>query len=79
MTGKSKQLKKYRYDYPENRSIGKGLSLEDRRWIAEKLGRTLRYINRIFIDGDRTNDKAIQLARMAISKKIEREKMADVL
>lgn len=76
MEQKHKKLQKYTYDYPENRTLGKALNFEDRKWIANKLGKHITYIYAIFIIGNRTNAKAIELAKIIIQQKQEREALA---
>jgi hypothetical protein len=73
MEQKHKKVQKYTYDYPENRKLGDALNFEDRKWIANRLGKHVTYIYAIFIIGNRTNAKAIELAEIIIKQKQERE------
>lgn len=79
MSGKSKHNEKYQYDYPDNRELGAHLVKSDRDWIAKRLGCTEKYLYRVFVLGDRTNDKAIELAKLVIEIKKERDRKAAVL
>ncbi len=65
------KTKKYFYDYPENRELGKLLNSSERNEIAEYLGFTKVYINQIFLIGNRTNEQAIAIAKVIIEQKNE--------
>jgi hypothetical protein len=71
-----KKAPKYTYDYPENRELGKDLTDEDRKWIADKVKKTPFYIYRIFVVGDRNNKKAVDLAHIIVKQKRERDLLA---
>lgn len=68
----------YLYDYPENRELGEWLSVEDRRWIAAKVGKSEDMMYRVFVKGTRTNQEAIRLARIIKKQKQERNRLAAV-
>jgi hypothetical protein len=51
----------YSYDYPYCRQLAKGISYADRKFIAERTGLDILYINRIMA-GERFNAQVIQLA-----------------
>jgi hypothetical protein len=79
MAQKYKKGPRYTYDYPENREIGKLLNVEDRKRIAESLEKDPSYIYHIFVMGDRTNQKAIDLAKIIIEQKQEFERLAKAI
>lgn len=61
-------MKKYEYDYPENRKLGQQLRVGDQTFIAELTGYTIGYVDQIF-DGKRTNDRVLDAARKLISNR----------
>ena len=65
------KTKKYFYDYPENREIGKLLTSSECREIAEYMNFTKAYIDQIFVLGCRTNEQAIAIAKIIIEQKQE--------
>ena len=65
------EIKKYFYDYPENRELGRLLNSSERNEIAGYLGFTKVYINQIFLIGNRTNEQAIAIAKIIIEQKQE--------
>lgn len=79
MSQKYKKPRKYSYDYPENRELGKDLTIDDRQWIADRLGKHPSYIYYIFVAGTRTNTKAIELAKIIIRQKQERDRLAQAV
>ena len=63
------EIKKYFYDYPENRELGKLLNSQERNEIAKYMNFTKVYINQIFLTGNRTNEQAIAIAKVIIGQK----------
>jgi hypothetical protein len=61
--------KKYTYDYPQNREIGKKLNAADLQLMAAVLGFSTTYMRHIFLQGKRTNNDAIQMADVIIKNK----------
>ncbi|MCF8327170.1 MAG: hypothetical protein K9I29_02665 [Bacteroidales bacterium] len=70
--------RKYFYDYPENRELGKWLEAEDLHWIAAQTKKSYKYIYLIFKKGERTNPEAIKYAKFAKKQRIERMKISEL-
>jgi hypothetical protein len=58
-----KKIRKYAYDYPENREVSKDLRCGDKKLIADNLRFSLRYVN-YWCDGKRKNADIDRLARI---------------
>lgn len=69
-----KANKKYLYDYPEYREIGKELTAADFRMIAERTGKTEMMVRRVLHWGDRRNAEIVKYGRMLAE--INRQKKA---
>ena len=66
--------KKYNYSYPENIELGKKLSVEDRKLIADALKISNMYVWKILVEGTRTNKKVLDLAnRIAIANSVKND------
>lgn len=76
MAQNHKKTRKYTYDYPENRELGKLLSAADRIRIAKVIDKHPNYIYYIFVTGTRTNEKAIELAKIIVEQKQEFQRLA---
>lgn len=70
--------RKYFYDYPEQREIGKYLEAEDLHWIAGKIKKSYKYVYLIFRKGTRTNQEALKYAEFAKKQRLERMQLEEL-
>lgn len=67
--------RKYKYDYPENRKIGRLLTVSDRTEIANELNISKHHVYKVLVAGERTNSRVLALADAIVKDKDRRRKI----